>query len=371
MKKSRLVRWGIALLVLVTLLARPVQTALTPKVNFTTAKDGAVAFTLYGRDLHWHAQERQEVGIDVKISGALYIEEIFVREREQVENGQALLRFQPAKAQETLYAAQRSLFECNRALAQLDDSVRSEMLEIEERLRQSDISNEERGILAGRLQRLDGEYQQERLFLVHDRDAAQAEVDALLSLQQNDWQLFSPCAGFVGAINGANETAYDGEEPIVTVYIPGENVLLTAEVTADDNFENYTLRATLEGEKQKIDRLAVTYTLESGTALCTVEVPYEEARKVWDGANLAIECSDSTDRIAIPVGALVNGDSAVYVITEKSGLWGVEYVLEQRTILTGTSNGRYIAVRSGLMVGDKVVLMSDRPVSPGDRVLLN
>jgi len=46
-------------------------------------------------------------------------------------------------------------------------------------------------------------------------------------------------------------------------------------------------------------------------------------------------------------------------------------VLESRTVLLGANNGRQVAVRSGLQQGERVVLMSDRPVMAGDKVLLN
>ena len=103
----------------------------------------------------------------------------------------------------------------------------------------------------------------------------------------------------------------------------------------------------------------------------TVAIPYADAQEIWGNVKLEIECVDTESRLVIPVGALIGGGNSVYVITEQQGFWGTEYVLESRTVLLGANNGQQVAIRSGLQQGDRVALMSDRPVTAGDKVLLD
>ena len=371
MKKSKLVRWGIALLLLVTFLSRPVMTALTPVVSFSVAKDGEISFMLYGRNSRWHAQEQMEIGLPMQLSGAMRINKIFVSELDIVEEGQPLLSFEPVTAENLLYAAEKNLFRCEQAIKTLEDSTQNEEDSIKKQLSDPSVSDEDKAKLNRRLRESGPEYQAEMAFLERDRQNAQAEYDALLALKNANWQITSPCDGFIGSVSCSEGAFYSGIDPLLTLYVPNETVFVSAEVDADDNFEKYGMRGVVTGPKISIDRLPVTYKLNEGVAEVTVGIPYADAKEIWGNVKLEIECVDTDSRLVIPVGALIGGGNSVYVIAEQQGFWGTEYVLESRTVLLGANNGRQVAVRSGLQQGERVVLMSDRPVMAGDKVLLN
>lgn len=371
MKKSKLVRLGIALLLLVTFLSRPVMTALTPVVSFAVAKDGEISFMLYGRNSRWHTDEQREIGLNMPLSGSLRVSEVFVTEPDTVQEGQLLLSFEPITAENMLYNAEKNLYRCELAIKTLEDTTKNEAASIEKQMCAPNIPDEEKRSLNRRMQELGPEYQAEMAFLERDRQNAQAEYDALADLQSENWQIISPCNGFVGSVDCTEGAFYGGIEPLLTIYVPGETVYVSAQIDADENFEKYGMRGVVTGPKTSIDRLPVFYKLNEGLAEVTVEIPYADAQEIWGNVRLEIECVDTESRLVIPVGALIGGGNSVYVITEQQGFWGTEYVLESRSVLLGANNGQQVAVRSGLQQGDRVVLMSDRPVMVGDKVLLN
>jgi len=371
MKKSKLVRWGAALLLAVTFLSRPVMTALTPVVSFAVAKDGEISFMLYGRNSHWHTDEQSAIGLSMPLSGSLRISEVFISEPDMVQEGQPLLSFEPVTAENLLYAAEKNLFRCEQAIKTLEDTTQNEAASIEKQLSDVNLPDEEKRILSRRMQEIGPDYQAEMAFLKRDRDNAQAEYDALLALKNANWQITSPCDGFIGSVNCTEGAFYSGIDPLLTLCVPGETVYVSAEVDADENFEKYGMRGVVNGPKTSIDRLPVSYKMNEGVAEVTVTIPYSDAQEIWGNVRLEIECVDTESRLVIPVGALIGGGNSVYVITEQQGFWGTEYVLESRSVLLGANNGQQVAIRSGLQQGDRVVLMSDRPVMAGDKVLLN
>lgn len=371
MKKSKLVRWGIALLLIVTFLSRPVMTALTPVVSFAVAKDGEISFMLYGRNSRWHAEEQREIGLSIPLSGSLRIDEVFVTEPDTVQEGQPLLSFEPVTAENLLYNAEKNLFQCEQAIKTLEDNTQNDAASIEKQLRDPNVPDAEKRSLNRRMQELGTDYQAEMAFLERDMENAQKEYDALLALKNDNWQIVSPCDGFIGSISCTEGAFYGGIDPLLTLYVPGETVYVSAEVDADENFEKYGMRGVVTGPKTSIDRLPVSYKLSESIAEVTVAIAYADAQEIWGNVRLEIECVDTESRLVIPVGALIGGGNSVYVIAEQQGFWGTEYMLESRTVLLGANNGQQVAIRSGLQQGDRVVLMSDRPVTAGDKVLLN
>ncbi len=323
MQKSKIVRWGIALLILVTVLSRPVMNALTAKVSFVEAREGEIKFTLIGRNPRWHAGESLEIALALETN--LRVDEILVKPMQTVSQGDALVQSEPITSENRLLEAQKELYNCEQSLKS-------------------------------------GGYDVEQMrFLKQDFENAQQKVTILSQLSQNNWQLLTLCEGFVSEIFVQKGAQYTGIDPILVIEIPNDTVLCSAEISALD-LTGFTLQAILTVDGKTTSRLPV----EISENICTLELPYTS--EIPQNATLEIECVNHAAGIVVPNGALQGG--GIYVINETTGLWDTEYVLEERFVQIGQSDSQRTAILSGLTRGEKVLLMSDRPVQNGDRVML-
>lgn len=100
---------------------------------------------------------------------------------------------------------------------------------------------------------------------------------------------------------------------------------------------------------------------EVGEVVCTIENP---GRELIPGTNVdaEIRTAVAADALVIPREALRHDAAGDYVLTVKDG------VLERCPVTTGISNVTQVQISSGLAEGDAVVLPSETPLQPGQRV---
>jgi HlyD family secretion protein len=100
---------------------------------------------------------------------------------------------------------------------------------------------------------------------------------------------------------------------------------------------------------------------EVGEVVCTIENP---GRELIPGTNVDAEIRTAVaeNALVIPREALRHDATGDYVLTVKDG------VLERCPVNTGISNVTQVQITSGLAGGDAVVLPSETPLKPGQRV---
>jgi membrane fusion protein (multidrug efflux system) len=83
-------------------------------------------------------------------------------------------------------------------------------------------------------------------------------------------------------------------------------------------------------------------------------------------ASVSIVRRVATEAIVLPQDAVVrlSDGQAVYVVKNEGG----DEVVEARTVTIGLSQGNQVTVTSGLMPGDRVVVVGQHDVAHGDRV---
>jgi HlyD family secretion protein len=372
-----------------------------PKVNVALARRQTLLSTLPTNGkvepFEWQAVRAESAGV----VGALD-----VREGQNVRRGQVLARMSDPALLADVEAAQAKVAEARAALAGLEAGGKpAEITDIENRLARARYDLQEANSDYASLKRLAEKQaatkveveaalekvkqteldieglEKRRTSLVAKPDvaAAQARLEdtqAALTLalkRQEQSVLRAPISGVVynlaarpgayletgalvanvGQLDRLRVRVYV-DEPELGRVRPGQPVTIRWQALPGKEWHG-----TVERKPAAVQALG---SREVGEVVCTIENP---GRELIPGTNVDAEIRTAVaeNALAIPREALRHDATGDYVLTVKDG------VLERCPVNTGISNVTQVQITSGLADGDAVVLPSETPLKPGQRVM--
>ncbi len=202
--------------------------------------------------------------------------------------------------------------------------------------------------------------------------AKQAELERLLTLQQNGGAVLAPCSGTVTAL----ALAPGGSTPAVGGLLAGlgtDSVLtftlakaqaawarpgMPVTVTQGDRTLETTLRSVGPADADGAVQAAVTLPADGGWQAGGATVRLTAARGTWP--------------LCLPAAAIhtESSGSFVYKVEEQDTVLGRRNVLVRVPVNVEERGGALAAVSGALAGGDAVVVSADRPLSAGARVRL-
>ena len=124
----------------------------------------------------------------------------------------------------------------------------------------------------------------------------------------------------------------------------GQHVTVTADAVQGKTFEG------------KVTKINMAGNTTNGVTIYPVEVQIDDIDGLLPGMNVSTEIvvNNAEDVIAIPVGAVVRGDSVLVKTGNKSDDPDVPEGYEYVQVETGISDGNYVEIISGINEGDEI-----------------
>lgn len=352
----RVLVYFLSAMLILTLVSRAADAILLPVVRCERPLPGPLAHTVTMSGII-EAQEQRPVMAEAGLSVA----RVYVRAGQEVEAGDVLMEYDQEYLRRRLGEKQTELKKLT-LQAQLDalDLSGQPQSDGEDQPSQADPASQQKLVLRQQLQNL-------------ELKAAQLEVDRLSQLLYNGAALTAPVAGTISEVLvEAGDTA--PSEAAFRISPASSALVVRAQVTGDqaEHLEpGMEARFQLSGEASASADAA---TLRSLTPTATgyeavFELP-EGYGALGQSASITTTQNTATYDMRVPLGAVVyRGDTAgVYRIrTGQSVLGEIEYA-EFVTVTVRESDAQYAAIEGALAAQDQVIVLSNKPVSEGDRV---
>lgn len=202
--------------------------------------------------------------------------------------------------------------------------------------------------------------------------ACQAELDALLALQQNGGCLLAPMSGTLTRLDlqpGQVSTAVGG-------LLAGEDSDYTLELKLDkEQAQHITVGTVLHVRQNKTEGDAAIQSLSAPDADGAVTAAATLPDGAWTAGSASVNATAQGARqeFIVPASAVRQDNSRIYVLAleEQNTLLGLQNVVVALPVTVLESGDTTAAVAGALDHTTQVVVGSNKAVSAGDRVRVN
>lgn len=208
--------------------------------------------------------------------------------------------------------------------------------------------------------------------LMLDIAAAREEVDALIQVQTQQYQITAPANGLLADLPLTEGTVTTGTE-VIGISTPGNGFTLTFQVTRENAETLLIYQPELKATQNELDEILRSYDVRFETRNMDMVTFTSKLRETaWTDAGISItgDVWVSKHDVCIPMAALRQDSQGyfVYVMETTYTLMGIDKRAVRVDVFIENTNGVYAAVTGNLSSNDQVILSSSKPLSDGDSV---
>lgn len=208
--------------------------------------------------------------------------------------------------------------------------------------------------------------------LMLDIAAAREEVDALIQVQTQQYQITASASGLLADLPLTEGSITTGTE-VIGISTPGNGFTLTFQTTPEEANNILSYGTELTATQEELKEVLRSYNLDLdtlGTDHRTFTAKLRET--AWTNAGISIsgDVWVSKHDVCIPMAALRQDSQGyfVYVMETTYTLMGIDKRAVRVDVFIENTNGVYAAVTGALQSSDQVILSSSKPLSDGDSV---
>lgn len=208
--------------------------------------------------------------------------------------------------------------------------------------------------------------------LMLDIAAARQEVDALIQVQAQQYQILAPANGLLADLPLTEGSVTTGTE-VIGISTPGNGFTLTFQTSPEDANNILSYGTELTATQEELEEKLRSYNLDLDTLGKEYRTFTAKLRGAdWTNAGISItgDVWSSKHDVCIPMSALRQDSRGyfVYVMQTTYTLMGIDKRAVRVDVFIETTNGVYAAVSGALQSSDQVILSSSKPLSDGDSV---
>lgn len=208
--------------------------------------------------------------------------------------------------------------------------------------------------------------------LMLDIAAAREEVDALIQVQTQQYQITAPASGLLANLPLTEGTVTTGTE-VIGISTPGNGFTLTFQTTPEEANNILSHDTELTATQEELKEVLRSYNLDLdtlGTDHRTFTAKLRETAWANTGISITGDVWASRHDVCIPMSALRQDSQGyfVYVMETTYTLMGIDKRAVRVDVYIENTNGVYAAVTGNLSSNDQVILSSSKPLSDGDSV---
>ena len=382
-------------MILLTLISRGAAGSNTARVTLVTPSSRLLTQTV-----QFYGTASPLPNVFAPVTGGLTISKVNKKPLDEVKEGDAIAEVDQATLDELIIRKRAALRQMELSLeSQLKwsgistrdvDAAQKALTKVQEAFDKiksdSDVSAEEKVAARDKVteaqKALDeavAEYNEEVLqkhpsarTLMLDIAAAQAVVDALIQVQNQQYQILAPGNGLL-----ANQPLTEGSittgTEVIGISTPGNGFTLTFQTNPEDASNILSYGTELTATQEELKEVLRSYNLDLDTLGKEYRTFTANLRgSAWTNASISItgDVWASEHDIIIPMSALRQDSQGyfVYVMETTYTLMGIDKRAVRVDVYIENTNGVYAAVTGNLSNNDQVILSSSKPLSDGDSV---